>query len=147
MTEKEYKKLLDGLFSGLLLAQGENSSEIKTMAPLKKQSRTNPFDSTIGVNSGPVINGLLENKKSAPVELPSSLDDLTNAISMVSSSGGNSKTNPETKWIFIANPNCCPKCLEMNGQIEIGPEEPKYYGHVHDREGRFNCRCHWVRMQ
>lgn len=33
---------------------------------------------------------------------------------------------------------------EMNGQVAYGPK-PVWYGHAQDREGRYNCRCRWVR--
>lgn len=48
------------------------------------------------------------------------------------------------RWRFVANPQCCEKCREMNGQVAYGPK-PVWYGHAQDREGRYNCRCRWVR--
>ena len=49
------------------------------------------------------------------------------------------------KWKFVANPGCCEKCTSMNGYTVNGPM-PKWYPHVPNKNGRFNCRCRWVRV-
>jgi len=48
-----------------------------------------------------------------------------------------------TKWRFVANPNCCDKCQEMDGEIVESNAMPVWYGHAPGEPGRFNCRCHW----
>jgi hypothetical protein len=49
------------------------------------------------------------------------------------------------KWKFVANPGCCDKCRSMNGYTVNGPM-PKWYPHVPDKNGRYNCLCRWVRV-
>jgi len=157
-TSSEYKKLIEGFLGGLLLAAGGgNREKISSMLPKKKSDFTHSLNFTYS-NQGYVPNSVSqwldfgkrnqdENKSVNQNAENTSSSSKNNSVStMVSSNGGTTPTNAETKWIFIANPNCCPKCLSMNGRTEIGPKEPLFYGHVPDREGRFNCRCHWVRM-
>ena len=46
-------------------------------------------------------------------------------------------------WQFVANPQCCEKCTELNGYTVQADKEPQWYGHVPNEAGRFNCRCSW----
>jgi hypothetical protein len=49
-------------------------------------------------------------------------------------------------WVFKGNPNCCDKCKKMTGYTVHGPK-PKWFPHVPDKDGKFNCKCVWVRVK
>lgn len=36
------------------------------------------------------------------------------------------------------------KCKQLDGHVEYGAK-PKYYGHVPEKEGRYNCTGRWVK--
>lgn len=47
------------------------------------------------------------------------------------------------KWQFVANPQCCELCSDMNGVIVDSDTEPQWYAHMPNQIGRFNCKCLW----
>lgn len=47
------------------------------------------------------------------------------------------------QWKFVANSQCCQKCLDMDGLITNSDQQPQWYAHVPELAGRYNCRCEW----
>ena len=47
------------------------------------------------------------------------------------------------RWLFIANPQCCDLCKDMDGVVVEADEQPQWYGHVPNEPGRYNCKCDW----
>ena len=158
-TKSEYKKLIEGFLGGLLLAAGRGGdSKISNMLPSKNKSDFTHSLNFSYSNQGYVPNSVSQwlymDKANQSPNATETYDMSDNdsqtespVSSMIKSSGGTTPTNAETKWVFVANPNCCEKCLAMNGHVETSPTEPTFYGHVPNREGRYNCKCHWLRLK
>ena len=160
-TSSEYKKLIEGFLGGLLLAAGRGNSKISNMLPSKNKSDFTHSLNFSYSNQGYVPNSVsqwlyLDMANQTPNARQNASGTNANATqsqtgtsvsSMVNSSGGTTPADNETKWVFVANPMCCDKCLALNGHVEVSPTEPKFYGHVPNREGRYNCKCHWLRLK
>jgi hypothetical protein len=154
-TSSEYKKLIEGFLGGLLLAAGRGgNNKISNMLPSRKKSDFTHSLNFSYSNQGYVPNSVsqwlyMDKANQSPNETERNFNSETeNSVSsMVKSSGGTTPANKETKWVFVANPMCCDKCLAMNGHVEVSPTEPTFYGHVPNREGRYNCKCHWLRLK
>ena len=159
-TSSEYKKLIEGFLGGLLLAAGRGgNSKISNMLPSKNKSDFTHSLNFSYSNQGYVPNSVSQwlymdkanqspNATERTFGMEATDSETDNPVSsMVKSSGGTTPANEETKWVFVANPMCCDKCLAMNGHVETSPTESKFYGHVPNREGRYNCRCHWLRLK
>ena len=157
-TSSEYKKLIEGFLGGLLLAAGRGgNSRISNMLPSKNKSGLTHSLNFSYSNQGYVPNSVSQwlyfdkakqsqNASGTNANEPQTQTG-TSVSSMINSSGGTTPANNETKWVFVANPMCCEKCLALNGHVETSPTEPKFYGHVPNREGRYNCKCHWLRLK
>lgn len=156
-TSSEYRKLIEGFLGGLLLAAGRGNSKISNMLPSNKKSDYTHSLNFSYSNQGYVPNSVSQwlyfdkakqsqNASGTNANEPQTQTG-TSVSSMINSSGGTTPANNETKWVFVANPMCCEKCLALNGHVETSPTEPKFYGHVPNREGRYNCKCHWLRLK
>jgi hypothetical protein len=159
-TSSEYKKLIEGFLGGLLLAAGRGgNSKISNMLPSKNKSDFTHSLNFSYSNQGYVPNSVSQwlymdkanqtpNATEATFGFDANGSETESPVSsMINSSGGTTPANNETKWVFVANPMCCEKCLALNGHVETSPTEPKFYGHVPNREGRYNCKCHWLRLK
>ena len=159
-TSSEYKKLIEGFLGGLLLASGRGgNSKISNMLPSRNKSDFTHSLNFSYSNQGYVPNGISQWRYLDKANLSPNAKERTfgfnengsqsesSVSSMVKSSGGTTPANEETKWVFVANPTCCEKCLALNGHVEVSPTEPTFYGHVPNREGRYNCKCHWLRLK
>ena len=154
-TSSEYKKLIEGFLGGLLLAAGRGgNNKISNMLPSRKKSDFTHSLNFSYSNQGYVPNSVSQwlymdkaNQSPNATERNFNSETENSVSSMIKSSGGTTPATKETKWVFVANPMCCDKCLAMNGHVEVSPTEPTFYGHVPNREGRYNCKCHWLRLK